>query len=115
MDIKEAYVKLQASWVKLWNVKKGTRVKILRTNKSREFGADCASHIESELKAQGNMGIVDIIEEHRIWVKMHKGYDWVLPFFVLEVLETEPENMITVAGKEYSESTLAKAIKEYVK
>ena len=104
MNIKEAYEVMQ----KASGIKKGDKIKILRTSIEDEMGyCGCSTsevgEIEKVTRTQGEDGIqID-------------GYFW-YPFFILEVVEkAKDENMITVAGKEYSEATLAKAMKEYVK
>lgn len=118
MKVVETYKVMQKAWVEENDVKVGDRVKILRANKFNELGSDTYDHTERELGRRGRFATIDEICPSRINVRISSSNHYILPFFVLEIVEKvakEPEQMITVNGKEYSESTLAKAMQEYTK
>lgn len=107
MDIKEAYKIMQAKWVKINNVQVGTVVKIIREYKTDEMGCAAGSlHGIDHWNEKANM--VTRIESNYIYTEVCH------PFFALEVVK-QPEKMLMVQGKEYSESTIANALREYSK
>ena len=111
MDIREAYQVMQeASGIKV-----GDTVKVLRTNISDELGSSTCQHTAEELERRGKLGIVKTVGQNLIIMITTSNEQYILPFFVLEVIEkAKNENMLTVNGKEYSESTLQKALQQYV-
>ncbi len=111
MTITEAYEIMQDAC----GIKVGDTVKILRTNVNYELGSTAAFHTESELERSGRIGIVCKMLDRSMLVRMPDGYGFQMPFFILEVIEkAKQENMLTVNGKEYSESTIQKALQQYV-
>ena len=111
MTIEKAYETMQAEC----GIEVGDTVKILRTNRSNELGSSCVFHTESELGRSGRIGIVLKMLSRSIFVKMPNDNLFEMPFFILEVIEkVKPKNMLTVNGKEYSESTIQKALQQYV-
>lgn len=113
MNIKEAYKTMQAEC----GIDIGDTVKVLRSFKHNEMGysgcpLDATGVTGTVTGSQGKDGIrVTFDKEHDDYGTWH----W-FPFFVLKLIEKKKdENMITVKGKEYSESTLHKAIQEYSK
>ena len=109
MDLKEAYAVMQ----KASGIEVGDKVRVLRSFSSSEMGLDSCS---VELNSRAKKGTVDTIEKNRIAVKYADigGWDW-FPFFALEIIEkAKQEKMVTIGGKEYSESTIKKALKDYV-
>ena len=112
MNEKEAYRVLQ----KASGIKVGDKVRVLRTYGRDEMGC-CAGQITKDwLRKFGkHIGTVVCIHEEHIVVEQD-GVNFHHPFFVLEVIESaKPEKMIDVDGKEYSLSTVKKALKEYSK
>ena len=92
MDIKEAYKVMQAEWVKLYDVKVGTEVKLLRGYQDYELGCNCLSVQDPKLFG----GIVDKIRNNSI-----RTNGTIHPFFVLEVVGQPKPKKMTV--KEISE------------
>lgn len=112
MDIKEAYEIMQREC----GIEVGDTVKILRANIENELDSNTAYHTEAEISKRGRHGVVIEVEDGYIDVLTTLNEPYRIPFFVLEVIKkAEKENMITVNGKEYSESTIKKALQEYVK
>ena len=102
INIKEAYKTMQAEWVKLYDVKVGTKVKVLRTNKLLELGTTACGHTQSEIDEDGELAVVYNIVDREITVATtslgnHRFY----PFFVLEVVGQPKVKEMTV--KEISE------------
>lgn len=110
VEVKEAYKIMQ----KASGIKVGDRVRLLRkVSGEGEMGwhegwcGDMSDRV-------GKIGTVIDVRDHTIDVNIQASH-FTYPFFVLEVVEpAKEEKMITVAGKEYSESTLTRAMKEYV-
>ena len=118
MDIKEAYRIMQSEWVELYGIKVGSRLKVVRENRTDELGSDSWPHVQREFDKYGTSVEVTHIHYDAISVTTPTGAVWKMPFFVLEFIENpeppKPEKMITVCGKEYSESMLDKMAKQYV-
>ncbi len=112
MELQEAYKVMQAAS----GIEVGDEVKVLRTNKTNELGSCVLFHTKSELDELGWSGVVTDIYSNSVKIKLPDNHSFIMPFFVLEVTKKhEPEpTMITVKGKEYSEDTLAAAMKQYV-
>ncbi len=109
MDIKLVYKIMQAEWVRINDVKIGTTVKITRLYKTDEMGCD-ADGIGDSNHWIGKEFTVNRIQDNHIVAGCYH------PFFVFEVVrQPEPEKMLMVRGKEYSESTIANALQEYAK
>jgi len=88
MTDKEAYKHLQASWIKLYNVKVGDTVRILRDMCSDELG--CKGH--KSLEIRGLERKIDKIGPD--YIHLEEGGYW--PFFCLELVKkAEPETEIT--------------------
>ncbi len=107
MDIKEAYKVMQAEWVKLYDVKVGTKVKVLRGYEKGElglddFGIDTPDQCRNKgdkVKQQAS-GTVSEMVNKGILVDF-SGNEYTFPFFVLEVVgQPEPKKMTV---KEISE------------
>jgi len=105
MDIKEAYKVMQeASGIEV-----GDTVKVLRGYKTDEMGS-----VALGCTLTGVIGTVRNMNKYHVLVSTN-GVCISHPFFVLKVTEkVKKANMITVKGKEYSEDTLDKAMKEYI-
>ena len=106
--VKEIYRLMQ----KECGIEIGDKVKVLRKFKDWEMGCD-ACWRSGKKERIGGIFTVKIVDTYSIVIDTDG--DCVFPFFALELVEkAKPDKMITVEGKEYSESTLAKAMKEYV-
>ena len=109
MNLQEAYLVMQDNC----GIEVGDTVRILRAAKDCETGwtvnwvspamDNMVNTLATVVGITGN-GIV--FEEHCYFY----------PFFVLELIKKgEEEKMVTVKGKEYSESTLQKDLEAYIK
>ena len=117
MDIQEAYrVMQEASGIGV-----GDMVRVLRTFKREEMGSDCReSNVNSaKISMLGRICKVRAIESGSIDILADDIGGYSFPFFALKIVEKAniptPDKMITIDGKEYSESTIKEALREYVK
>lgn len=114
MNVREAYIVLQrASGIKV-----GDKVRCLRHFEKKEMGSsiDHSRHTQKAAFIDDKaVGVITEVDETSLWVNCGSDYGcgWSFPFFALEIVGPV-KKMITVAGKEYSESTLARAMQEYV-
>jgi hypothetical protein len=118
MNELEAYAVLQNAWVKKNKIKIGDTVRIISKYIGIEFRG--AYHddfsFNSCTKKEDMQG-----KEYPIWRICENYIEFNtdqttphFPFYALEVIKKK-EDMITVAGKDYSESTIKAALQEYVK
>ncbi len=115
MDIKQAYAIMQ----KASGIEVGDEVKILRTAKRGEMGwyGLCDNTRMQKLNLGRTLKVTNIAygEHGYIELKSYNGGRTFVPFFVLEIIEkAKKEKMITIDGKEFSESTIKLALKDYV-
>ena len=101
MDIKEAYCVMQAEWVKLYDVKVGTKVRVLRAGVKNELGSHAYSHAQEELNKHYLLGEIRSINPDYIDFTSKDIMGWMTPFFVLEVVGQPDVKEMTV--KEVSE------------
>ncbi len=126
--IQEAYQVMQAEWVKLNDVQVGDKVRCIRFFGNNELG--CFAESATETGKQGKdrcvqdeaVGVVYCVFKNRIAIEYGPPYSeyglWSFPFFVLDIVDQpreKPETMVRIDGKDYSESTIKNALKEYVK
>ena len=116
MNIREAYQIMQeASGIEV-----GDKVKVLRANIKNELGSNTAYHTKEELDRRGREGKVSKVDKDCIIVNTTSDCMYWIPFFVLEIIEkaevkkAKDEKMVNIRGKDYSESTIQKALQEYV-
>jgi len=94
MNKKEVYIALQAEWVRLNNVKVGTKVRVFRPNDNGEFGSDACNHSQGEIdRMSTDLPTVKRIVSDKVWIDHGAIYDWAMPFTCLEVV---PDNEIYV-------------------
>ena len=96
MNIKECYKTMQNEWVKLYDVKVGTKVKVIREYGDNEMGCDCVG----TSSIGGYNGQVFKIKDGCIRINCD-GSTTIHPFFVLEVVGQPKPKKMTV--KEISE------------
>jgi aspartate 1-decarboxylase len=109
--MQKLYIKMQEMWVDEVDLKKGDKVNIMCLFNAGYFGTDVV--IWNDMKELiGESGHVIQINDISICIQFKK-FHWAFPFYCLEKVENQ-KKMITVKGKEYSESTLDLMIKQYV-
>ena len=111
MDIKDLYRAMQEHC----GIEVGDKVRPVRKFEPDEMGSNqCGWDCDGEKMEMVNKRlpfVVSRICSHSIKSKKHS-----YPFFALELVEkAKKEEMIEVDGKEYSTSTIKKALQEYVK
>jgi hypothetical protein len=114
MDVKEAYKALQAEC----GIRVGDTVRIIRTAKRGEMGWAVGFEWNREQKDALGVDLTVISDKGRqgFRLKTGRGEDVWAPFFALELVKhKEPEKMVTIDGKEYSEATVKKMIQAYSK
>ena len=107
MDIKLAYKTMQAAS----GIEVGDTVKVIRRFERAEMGSDCASWNNVAVKApmQGKELVVSEVCTGHIWVD-----GWSFPFFALELIKkADKSKMITINGKDWSEDTIAEALRKH--
>ena len=83
MGIKEAYIVMQ----KASGIKVGDTCRILRPNSSNELGSETFFHTKEEIECHP-VGVVGVIKKQAIVLDFSDGHGFVIPFFVLEVVES---------------------------
>lgn len=110
MEIKEAYRVMQAEWVRINNVQVGTRVRCTREYVMNEMGS-CVMGKDAVYVGQ-EYTVAGIYEQYIACDEC--GRTPYHPFFALEVIG-QPENMIEIEGKKWSEATIAEALRNHAK
>ncbi len=115
MDLKEAYRVMQ----KASGIEVGDKVKVLRTAKRGEMGwyGLCDNTRMQKLNLGQILKVANIADTGECYIELefYNGGTTFIPFFTLEIIEkAKQEKMVTIDGKEYSESTIIRALKDYV-
>ncbi|KKL77169.1 hypothetical protein LCGC14_2037550 [marine sediment metagenome] len=112
MELREAYCVMQAAS----GIEKGDTVRVIRTTKKDEMGyngspTNCVKTVSTVIEVQE----ADGIELRNTDIPASHGTYW-FPFFALEIVEkAKPEKMITINGKDWSEKTIAEALRNHAK
>ena len=113
MNIKEAHQVMQ----KASGIRVGDKVRVLRSAKRGEMGSyDGIDYTEAYKTAIGKIfEVQDMAEGDVNWIQLRTASpqrSLFVPFFVLEVIKPA-EKMIEINGKQWSESTIAEALKKH--
>jgi DNA-directed RNA polymerase subunit H (RpoH/RPB5) len=104
-DIRQAYIDLQAAWVKEVGLKEGDKVEILRVAKSYEMGWGAVWNPKMD-DLVGQVATVGVVSAS-IGIQIDM---WSLPFFILRKVEEPNEESIELTGTNYH----ALVTKEYI-
>lgn len=91
MNKEEAYVTLQAEWVKLFDVRVGDKVRILREHADYELGSRGIFHTKRELDLHGREGTIEVIHKNNIGIAVLHQWVFIVAFHQIEITD-QPRN-----------------------
>ena len=96
MDMQEHYKAMQEEWVKLYKVKKGDELKVLRTFKEGELGCNAGWWPVKE-KYIGQTGKLISFGSTTLYLQFNGNDSYYFPFLVLVKIASAPIKEMTVA------------------
>ena len=83
-ELRKTYLILQDEWIRVYDIRHGDTVKVLRKAKSYELGWGDAWHFDMNHTVGETFGILGLLGENGIQLNCLQYHWQVFPFFVLE-------------------------------